>query len=282
MECIKLITVTLPDFRKQKVPCGKCAYCLTNKRSEWMFRIHHEMRTQVYPGWFITLTYDEKHVKRVRDSEGKWRLSLRFRDVQLYLKRLRKAKHYAKYICVGEYGSSTMRPHYHLILWTDASPETLQSSWKSSRDGSVLGHIHFGVLNMASAMYALKYIIQPKQKGTDGIEKRRAQFSRGLGLNYLDTQTYYYHTEDYDEPVLTSRIDGKIVALPRYYRRKIFTKHQLKKEASKRQRELIRERRDRRRDLKAKGFADPDLYWQELRLVNAEKIIRKTKYSEIL
>lgn len=271
MECIKLITIRLPDGSAQKVPCGKCAFCLTTRRSEWMFRIHHEMRTQEHPGWFITLTYDEKHVKRVADG----RLSLRFRDVQLLLKQIRKRKHYAKYICVGEYGSETLRPHYHLIIWTSIEPSEIQDIWAR-------GRAHFGKISMASAMYTLKYIIQPKQRDIDGIEKTRAQFSRGLGLSYLSTSVYEYHTQDYENPILVSRIDGQQVALPRYYRRKIFTKYQLRKEGSRIKWESIRRRRKYMRELIARGVKNTKLYIDGLRSDQAKRIISKTKYTEVL
>lgn len=270
------------------VPCGKCAYCLVNKRSQWMFRIHHEMRTQLHKGYFITLTYDEKHVARTASG----RLSLRFRDVQLYLKRLRKEKYYVKYICVGEYGGQTGRPHYHVILWTDASPEALQAQWYN-------GHIQFGKLTMASAMYTLKYIIQPKQKQVDevdcfgrnvpGIERTRAQFSKGLGLDYLDRATYHYHTFDYDNPELFSVIDGQRVALPRYYKNKIFTKHQLAKEARKNKWESIRKTREQIRDVIKRGIVKVErhsrnafLYLQQLRAEGAERILKTTKFNQKL
>lgn len=236
-----------------------------------MFRIHHEMRTQEHPGWFITLTYDEKHVKRVAGG----RLSLRFRDVQLLLKKIRKHKHYAKYICVGEYGSQTLRPHYHLILWTSASPSEIQNLWSR-------GIAHFGKVSMASAMYTLKYIIQPKQRDVDGIEKTRAQFSRGLGLGYLSSAVYEYHTQDYENPVLVSRIDGQQVALPRYYRKKIFTKYQLRKEAQRIKWDTIRKRRRYMRKLIASGVKDTKMYIMGLRQCEAQRIISKTKFTEVL
>lgn len=262
----------------QLVPCGKCAFCLTNRRSQWMFRIAQEMRTQEYPGYFLTLTYDEGHVRRVDDG----RLSLRFRDVQLYLKRLRKAKFYAKYICVGEYGSSTYRPHYHMLLWTDASPEFLQSNWKSSKTGEPMGAIHFGSISMQSAMYCLKYIIQPKQRAVDGIEATRAQFSKGLGLGYLTLKVYEWHTQTYGEPICWSTVDGRKVALPRYYKSKIFTKHELRREAHRIKWESIREKRREMRALIKQGFKDVQSYIQGLRIEQANRIISKTKYTESL
>lgn len=267
MECIGLITIRHGE-NVHKVPCGKCAFCLTNKRSSWMFRIHHEMRTQEYPGYFLTLTYHPKFVKRI-PGVG---LSLRFRDVQLFLKTLRKKKFYAKYICVGEYGADTHRPHYHMLIWTDCPPEKLETLW-------FRGQIHFGRLTMASAMYTLKYIIQPKQKAENGLEKTRAQFSKGLGLGYLTRSTYHYHTNDYDNPVLFSVIDGRKVSLPRYYRSKIFTKFQLQREQHKTKWESIRAYRKTMRSLLKQGIRNTKVYIKNHRLQEAQMIVKNTKHN---
>lgn len=259
------------------VPCSKCAFCLMNKRSQWMFRIHYEMKNQYNPGWFVTLTYDEKHVKRTADG----RLSLRFRDVQLFLKKLRKAKYEAKYVCVGEYGGETKRPHYHMLLWSNCPAKQLQDYW-TTKKGVPLGAIHLGRITMASAMYTLKYIIQPKQKQIDGVEKTRAQFSRGLGLSYLSSAVYYYHTNDYDRPEFTSRIDGKQIALPRYYKLKIFTKEQTKWEGTKNSLRLHKKKRQEVRRLRDLGINDAHTYMQNLRIELARRIIKKTKYKQTL
>lgn len=293
MQCLKMIRV----YHKSKfvkvlngktgfiepggynmVPCGKCAFCLTNKRSQWMFRVHHEMRTQLHPGYFLTLTYDEKHVRRVGP---KGQLSLRFRDVQLFLKRIRKNKYYAKYICVGEYGSDTQRPHYHMLLWTDAPVSFLEENWKSSIDNSRMGAIHFGKLTVASAMYTLKYIIQPKVKTSDDDprEKTRAQFSKGLGLSYLTTEMYEWHTFDYDAPEMFSVINGNKVALPRYYKNKIFTKFQMKKQQSKFYWESVRKHRKAMRHALKIGVKDTKTYFKKLRNDQALMILKKTKYN---
>lgn len=253
------------------VPCGKCAFCLMNKRSQWMFRIFYEMKSQVQPGWFITLTYNEKYVKRVPAG-----LSLRFRDVQLFLKKLRKAKYYAKYICVGEYGAETKRPHYHLLLWTDCLPSALEQYWSTNK-GANLGGIHIGHLSMSSAMYTLKYIINPKQQQIDGLEKTRAQFSKGLGLAYLSTAMYNFLTADYELPSFSGMVDGRVVALPRYYRYKIFTKYQLKKEAGRLRDEQLKNETKQFKELRAKGVKKIRPYLQALRVCRAEQILKSTK-----
>jgi len=282
MECLSMITVKHPpkpmsmrtkldpgrDGGTFVVPCGKCAFCLVNKRSQWMFRIHHEMRTQNYPGYFLTVTYNEKYVKRV-PGVG---LSLRFRDIQLWLKQIRKAKYYAKYICVGEYGTKTHRPHYHLLIWTDCPPEKMERIW-------FRGSIDFGQITMASAMYTLKYIIQPKQREENGLEKTRAQFSRGLGLEYLNKSVYNYHTSDPENPVLFSIIDGRKVALPRYYKNKIFTKQQLHKAGHKAKWDSIRKYRKHVRELLIQGIGDTKTYVKKLRVEQANRIIKNTKFN---
>lgn len=290
MACLKMIVVR-SGGQARKVGCGKCAFCLQQKRSQWMFRIYHEMRCQLYPGWFLTLTYDEKHVPRTAGG----RLSLRFYDVQLFFKRLRKAKHYVKYVCVGEYGSDTARPHYHMLLWTSATPQQLQDEWKSSKDNTPLGRIHFGSLTMKSAMYTLKYIIQPKVNEDEKYlekehrrEKTRAQFSRGIGISYLSRRVYDWHTRDFDAPRFTSVVDGREVALPRYYCQKIFTKFQRERETHRLKWQSIRAFRKEMREhielfRKAGKVAPPFRpYYDELRKEQARRIIQSTKYGELL
>lgn len=255
---------------KHIVPCGRCAFCLTNNRAQWIFRITQEMRSQEHNGYFCTFTYDEKHVKRTPDG-----LSLRFRDIQLFCKRLRKGKHYLKYIVVGEYGPLTNRPHYHGILWTSASMDQIQQEWKH-------GAVHFGQLEMASAMYTLKYIIQPRQKQMRGIERTRAQFSRGIGLGFLTTAMYNYLTFDYDNPKMVVTIEGNQVALPRYFKHKIYTKHQMRREAHRTKWEAIKKRRVYMRELIAQGVKNTKVHIQALRVEANRRIIENTKYGTTL
>lgn len=251
-----------------------------------MFRIHYEMKNQEWPGWFLSLTYNERYVPRVADG----RLSLRFKDVQWFIKRLRRAGHYVKYVCVGEYGAETKRPHYHMLLWTSCPVHRLEEFWvtgythcSKKHKAKKLGAIHVGTLTMASAMYTLKYIIQPKQKAEkNGLEKTRAQFSQGLGLSYLSRAVYDYHTFDYESPNFMGIVDGCKVALPRYYRYKIFTKYQRAKEGSRVKWESIRKRRRKMREWIALGVVNASEYMQALRTEEARRIISKTKYNQTL
>lgn len=59
---------------------------------------------------FITLTYDDEHLP---DD-----YSVNVRTFQLFMKRLRKAlPHQIRYFACGEYGDTTLRPHYHALIF---------------------------------------------------------------------------------------------------------------------------------------------------------------------
>jgi len=147
---------------------------------------------------------------------------------------------------------------------------------------------------MQSAMYTLKYIIQPKQRAVFGIEKTRAQFSKGLGLSYLTTAVYDYHTLDYDDPNFISVIDGNKVALPRYYKLKIFTKYQMRREAERNLKVKRQKTREQYAEVRRSGIFGPSPkrgkprieymkkiknYLLAIRTEQACRIIHKTKYG---
>lgn len=135
---------------------------------------------------------------------------------------------------------------------------------------------------MASAMYTLKYIIQLKQPLDPFREKPRAQFSRGLGLAFLTKAQYKHLAGDYESPQMFSVVDGKKVALPLYYKRKIFIKHQMSLEGSKAKWNAIRERRKLMRELLAKGIKDTRTYIQMIRTEQSNRIFEKTKFNQHL
>ena len=138
------------------VPCGKCVPCLVNKRSDWSFRLEQEHRVSK-TAHFVTLTYDAKHLR----TDG----SLEKRDLQLYLKRLRKnesvnyGNQRLRYYAVGEYGTHGGRPHYHILLFNATDENTIRKAWRDSK-GKPIGIVHVGKVEAASIAYVTKYIIQ--------------------------------------------------------------------------------------------------------------------------
>lgn len=107
-----------------EIPCGHCSGCRADQALEWKNRLVMESK-QHDSMYFVTLTYDEIHMKRVsytNELTGEIksdRGTLSKRDVQLFIKRLRKSKPDDKirYYLAGEYGPQTDRPHYHAILF---------------------------------------------------------------------------------------------------------------------------------------------------------------------
>lgn len=135
-------TSPLSGRKWMKVPCRHCWACQLNYSAEWATRIMLEAKESPN-NWFITLTYDEKHVPRFEElkvtykeedinknisystisflDDGNFKYSLYPEDVRRFLNSLRKyfsRKGHTgiKFFYCGEYGTNTERPHYHMIL----------------------------------------------------------------------------------------------------------------------------------------------------------------------
>lgn len=215
------------------VPCGKCPGCLARRVSGWSFRLLQEDKHSEN-SLFITLTYDTAHVHITRNGF----MSLCKRDLQLFFKRLRKLhtgsnKSNIKYYAVGEYGGRTRRPHYHLILF-NAKTELVQPAWS-------LGQVHYGQVSGASVGYTLKYMNKPRKNThrNDDREKEFSLMSKGLGANYLSEKMVHWHKADLEQRMYCN-IDGKKIAMPRYYKNKIYTEQERAK-ISKAQKEIMNE-----------------------------------------
>lgn len=193
------------------VPCGKCIPCLVAKRQEWSFRLEQEFKYS-HGAHFVTLTYDQGHWP----TNG----SLDKKHLQDYLKRLRKkdGTNQIRYYGVGEYGTRSGRPHYHLLLFGGCE-QHIRSSWTDSK-GRPIGIVHVGSVTASSIAYCTKYVIQ--QKDYDEIRASPfALMSRryGLGGRYLTDEMVQWHREN--EANYAVR-DGVKVRLSRFYKSKIW------------------------------------------------------------
>lgn len=167
MECQSLKYLSKQDI---SVPCGNCPFCMATRRSDWALRLHYESR-QHLEAHFVTLTYANAHLK--------WKggvSQLCKADLQKWFKKVRKAGFKIRYYAVGEYGSTTYRPHYHVLVFNGegATPsgralrsnetfplrslslvEEMERAW-------TFGTIHVGKVTQASVMYCLKYMVNGK------------------------------------------------------------------------------------------------------------------------
>lgn len=260
MECLKPVYLSKQEML---VPCGKCPFCAATRRSDWATRLEYEARLHLVKK-FVTLTYANPHLT--------WKHGLpqlNKRDLQLWFKRVRRTGVRIRYYGVGEYGSKTFRPHYHVILFGDVSDDVIRDSWP-------LGQVHIGTVTQASIMYTLGYIVNKSWKHTTNRVLPFSVMSRkpGLGANYLSKSMLEWHKSDRKNYVI---LDGKKRHLPRYYKTKIFSKIDLVRIAVRDQKELYNRMVEWiRHPLRAK-MKDPMAYRRDQQLALAKKIRSKSK-----
>lgn len=204
------------------VPCGKCPECLKRRATGWAFRISQSDRYAM-SSQFLTLTYATKHLQ----FADNYKPTLVKKDLQLFMKRLRKENiNRLKYFACGEYGTDTERPHYHMLLF-NADIQTIQPAWQ-------LGAVHYGQVEGGSIAYVLKYMMKPPKINFKAIvdgqsESRTPEFqlmSKGLGLPYLTSQMHSWHKAVLTERMYCNLEDNKKIAMPRYYKNKIYTEEE--------------------------------------------------------
>lgn len=225
-------------------PCGRCTLCLAQRTSRKATRVMLEAKTHPFSCDF-TLTYRDENLPMVAELEfargvlcdpengiptGRQIPSLSKRDIELFMKRLRKAVN-AKYpglkirfILCGEYGSHRGRPHYHVVVFGVSNEDAalIESCWQ-------LGHVHFGwkPLTAVLAMYISKHNMKPDLKGQGrdlhGREPEFTKASQGLGRGYVPTIAAAFesgagkrHVEQTGDIETRVRQNGRLLPLDKY------------------------------------------------------------------
>lgn len=207
------------------VPCQFCINCRLARANLWTARCLHEFKMhQTSANAFITLTYDDIHLPE--------KASLVRRHPALFMKRLRKAHgNGVRMFGCGEYGETTGRPHYHILLFNTGfgdgvkykvskTGEPLFRSAELSRlwsdDIGCIGECNFGAVSVASIKYVAGYVTKrvrgPKADAHyNGRLPEFAMWSLGLGSSWFDK----FHPEVIKADSII--VDGVEMALPRYY-----------------------------------------------------------------
>jgi len=201
------------------VPCSKCPPCKKRRTSGWSFRLVKEGERSL-SALFVTLTYNTEVVPITKNGF----MNLDKADVQKFMKRLRKlSNEKLKYYVCGEYGTKRMRPHYHLIIF-NADKEKVEQAW--TLDRRPLGQIYIGDVNEASIGYTLKYMTKKGKIPIHYNDDRQKEFSlmsKGLGSNYLTKNMIKWHKNNIEERMYCNIKGNKKIAMPRYYKDKIYT-----------------------------------------------------------
>lgn len=178
------------DWEYSTLRCRRCLGCRSDRARDLSLRAQHEAQ-HVGCSSFLTLTYSDEHLphdaKGLRPEHDRYVLtrpqvvrpyggSLRRRDYELFLKRLRERLRLefgarVRAYGVGEYGGRTVRPHYHVCLFgfdflADRVPagkskmghpmfssKLLDESWG-------LGKCWLNLMGREVASYAAKYALK--------------------------------------------------------------------------------------------------------------------------
>lgn len=152
---------------RMELPCGQCSGCRLERSRVWALRCAHEASMHE-ENCFITLTYADDHIPPYG--------SLRKRDLQLFMKKLRRRfpKRKIRFFACGEYGDETERPHYHVLLFgLDFADKQF---WKMTANGDRLyvsplleeiwgnGFAPLGSVTFKSAGYVARYVMKKRTK----------------------------------------------------------------------------------------------------------------------
>lgn len=222
-----------------EIPCGKCIGCRLEYSRQWANRCMLELQEHD-SSYFCTFTYDDAHlpISYYADPDTGEAIpcaTLVKRDFQLLMKRIRKEfdSDKIRFFGCGEYGSSTLRPHLHIILfglhlddlkYYKRSPQgydyfnspRLQSCWKK-------GYVVVGEVNWQTCAYVARYVTK-KLTGNlasfysdFNIEPPFILMSRkpGIARNYYDENADNIYK--YDNIVLSNPEKPLKFKPPRYY-----------------------------------------------------------------
>lgn len=235
------------DAIPKLIPCGKCIGCRLDYSRNWAYRCLMELEYHK-EAYFVTLTYNDEMIPVHWFFEKGEKLpaySLEKRDFQLWLKRLRKLQvEPIRFFGCGEYGSDTLRPHYHCIVYglhlddlriykrTEQgvlyTSEKLNRTWIKKK-GDVYkyaGFVVVGQVNFNTAAYVARYTA--KKSMTVGneffykfnLEKPFIDMSRrpGIGLRYFEDHPDLFNNSTVH---FAGREKGYSFAMPEYFLQKL-------------------------------------------------------------
>lgn len=267
--CISTIRIKRND-QYFDIPCGKCGFCLQNKRKEWSFRLQKEYRYHE-SSRFLTLTYDNENLPLAQIGNKLFGV-LRKKDFQDFMKRLRKAQHSVKgapkikYYAVGEYGSKTSRPHFHAIVF-GLHPklyDKIEKIWDK-------GNTDVGDVNNDSIDYITKYVINRHEE----LEHNYPPFaliSKGIGLKHLEENYDNYRTES---TVRSAR--GYPQVMPKYYRDKLEQNKVTNDLRISRYREFIERKESEELDRLSRLHPSPEKYEEERKVAANDRVAKSAK-----
>lgn len=230
-----------------QLPCGRCIGCRMEKARQWGLRCMNEAKC--WPSnYYVTMTYNAEYMP----PGG----TVCLRDVQLFMKRLRKHCNSSKdnpvrFFLGAEYGDDNRRPHYHALLFNvrfddlrlhgyNGRGEPLYISATMSRlwgdDKGTFGFCTLGAVTFESAVYCAKYALKQVKLSEHSTPAAREEWERRYVVYDADGIVY---ERDREFAVMSRRpgigapyyekfgkeirdhdnmvVNGRTVRPPRYY-----------------------------------------------------------------
>lgn len=239
------------NYRKYDIiPCGKCLGCYLERARDKAVQLSLEKMNPEYKEnecWFLTLTYEDTYLpihEKIDANTGEifTGVSTELKDLQNWIKKIRDnhPDKTIRYMAAREYGSHTLRPHYHLIifglpldrelfvkignnangdpLWTTPQLDNMISKdcWSVRRplgDRTApiykAGNVTVGEVTFQSISYVARYTMKKANKQYDsewwyksqGMDIEGISQSQDLGKWYYELHKHEIYENDY-VPVL--------------------------------------------------------------------------------
>lgn len=237
------------------VPCGHCEECRKQKRNEYVLRSYYEYEDCILRGgycYFDTLTYDDEHLPKTLRVPH-----FRASDINTFFHKLRTyltrdgydPKDKLKYLCTSEYGSKTHRPHYHLLFFITIPNLSVDQLWTYIHKSWINGfndYRHKAPSRVVNGLGALNYVskyITKDQEFEETISRKISRLKRlghtispetlkslqpkhwqsaGFGISLLNNFDFESYSQTGTIKLPDSKYLFKNIALPMYYKRKLF------------------------------------------------------------
>lgn len=144
------------------VECRYCWQCQKDRVNDLVGRCIAEQTTSTET-FAVTLTYDDNKLPDDRKAHAG---VLVYKDVQDFLKRLRKQYPTVRYIVAGEYGSKKGRAHWHMILFFYGKAPKLKIETREMWKFWPWGFSYFQKPDYEGLKYVLKYVLKDQDAKT--------------------------------------------------------------------------------------------------------------------
>lgn len=226
--CLFPVTITLRDHANKQilVGCGKCYYCLQERRKSWYIRNLEELRSSKNEmSVFVTLTYRDSDLPRYESGLPHFSKS----HVQKFIDRLRKKliRGYdceLRYFLVSEYGDQTERPHYHALMYLTKTigimdfQKLLDDSW-IYQDLTTDWHY----MNEAMISYCCNYVLSYIYSSKNNLERPFMLSSRRPAIGSSFLQNDLKVNDSFRGDFIGYQDFQFRYKLPRYYKDKILS-----------------------------------------------------------